>query len=376
MNLLTRLTGVSLKRSHSPYTNVWRGTVPPPRRRGAFTPDDAMALSSVYRAVSILTTATSALPLYVERAGQRLPAAETPSIIKTPNLEMSRGDFTEALVTSLALTGNAYFMAVGQLRGAPAELIPLNPYMVGVAQEPKTGEVRYHIDGKQYTRQQIGHCKLLTMPGALTGLSPIQAARRDLEGAAATRDIATSYFDSTGQPTGILTTEQDLTTDEGRQIVRAFNHRDEDGNPLPQEDNPARIKVLPKGVKYQPLMINPADAQWLETRKFDTTTIARLFGIPSSLMLAAVEGTSLTYQNIEQEWISFARFTLSQYTRKIEDELTRMTVRGQRVKFNYEGMLRADTLTRYQSYAIALDKGFMSVDEIRALESLPTQGAK
>jgi hypothetical protein len=35
-------------------------------------------------------------------------------------------------------------------------------------------------------------------------------------------------------------------------------------------------------------------------------------------------------------------------------------------------MLRADTLTRYQAHKIALDAGFLTVDEVRHIENLPT----
>ena len=210
------------------------------------------------------------------------------------------------------------------------------------------------------------------MPGSITGLGPIQAAATDIRGAINTRDYASKYFDATGQPSGIITTDQDMTRDEARDIIAAYNNRDpETGEELTRAYNPARVKALPKGMKYQPLSVAPREAQWIEARQFDTTSIARLFGVPASLLLAAVEGNSQTYANVEQEWISFARFTLTQYTRTIEDELTRMTVRGQRVKFNYSGLLRSDTLTRYQAYQIALACGFQTVNEVRALEDLP-----
>lgn len=335
------------------------------------TTDAAISLSSVYRAVSILSGTVAQLPLYVERDGKRLPPEQTPGIIRTPYLDYSRGDFIETLVTSLALHGNAYFLAEGEYRGAPAQLRPLNPLYVSVGYDDRTRQPIYHFAGKKFTRERMGHVKLLTMPGQLTGVGPIQAAQSDLAGALKTRDYASQYFDSTGQPSAIISTDAALTQEEARAIIAAYNHVDpETGKPLDPAKNRARVKVFGNGVKYTPLQISARDAQWIEARQFDTTTIARLFGVPASLMLAAVEGTSMTYANVEQEWISFARFTLTQYTRKIEDELTRMTVRGQRVKFNFEGLLRSDTLTRYQAHAIALEKGFQTVNEVRALEDL------
>ena len=53
------------------------------------------------------------------------------------------------------------------------------------------------------------------------------------------------------------------------------------------------------------MALSPEDLQFIESQQFNTTQIARLLGIPASLMLAKVEGTSLTYSNIEQEWLTF-----------------------------------------------------------------------
>lgn len=88
------------------------------------------------------------------------------------------------------------------------------------------------------------------------------------------------------------------------------------------------IKVVGKALEYVPLDMKPADLQFLETQKFDTTQIARLLGIPASIMLAAVDGSNLTYSNIEQSWIEFADYTLSAYTGEIEEIFNRLLPRG------------------------------------------------
>ena len=85
-------------------------------------------------------------------------------------------------------------------------------------------------------------------------------------------------------------------------------------------------------------------------------------------MLAAPSGGSMTYSNVEQDWISFVRFSLMYYLRPIEVSAIRRCSERQTVRFNLEGLLRSDTKTRYDAYAVALSTGFMTVDEVRALE--------
>lgn len=342
---------------------VKTGTITPPPRQAA----PVTSLPAVYRAIQVITNAVAQLPLYARRAGRRLDWSQTPGVLKHPSLDISRSEFIEQLVMSMCLRGNAYFIAEGEYRGAAANLTVLSPDRVTVAWNRGGTGPEYFVDGKKIPRARIGHAALFRGPGQLTGLGPIAAARVDLEGAAAVRDYATNYFVA-GQPAGILSTDQALTGGEADQILKAWNYLDVDGNPVEKSSNPSRARVLPRGIKYQPLLVAPKDAQWLEARAFNTTEIARLFGVPAALLLAAVDGTSQTYSNIEQAWIEFSRFTLTMYTRKIEAELSRMLPGGMDAQFNFEGLLRPDTKTRYEAYQTALNGGFMTVNEVRALE--------
>ncbi|MCG3770628.1 MAG: hypothetical protein JW384_01778 [Nitrosomonadaceae bacterium] len=43
-------------------------------------------------------------------------------------------------------------------------------------------------------------------------------------------------------------------------------------------------------------------------------------------------------------------------------------MRGQVAKFNFDSLLRTDTLSRYQAHQIAISNGFLTVDEVREME--------
>ena len=197
-------------------------------------------------------------------------------------------------------------------------------------------------------------------PGRLRGLGPIQAAMVELAGAVALRDYASNWFDVAGVPSGTLNTEQMLTPAQIDEWKQRWVDTHDGG-----------VRILGQGLKYQTTAITPEEAQFLEARKFSVTEVARLFGIPSSLMLAPVDGTSTTYQNVEQEWIGFLRFTLMAYLREVEEAFTLLLPRTQTVRFNVEALLRTDTKTRYEAHAVALANGFLTITEVRAIEGLP-----
>lgn len=338
-------------------------TIPPrPESHRFVSTRDAASLSDVYRAMQIITTSTLQVTHHVERGGLRLDDSETPSLIKKPCLDMSTADFFEQTVMSMFASGDGFWLK-HEVADTVQNLEILNPHEMTVRKDPKTSVITYHYRGTVYRANQIMQVSLMKLPGDLRGLGPIQATQVELRGALELRDYASLWFSEGKIPSGILTSEQVLTAEDAKLFKAAWNGTEE--NPV---DNPSGVKVLGKGTTYTPIMLKPADAQWLESRQFTTTQLARLFGVPASLMLAAVEGGSMTYANIEQDWIGFVRFTLMAYLRKIEDALTGLTVRGQKVKFNVDSLLRSDTLTRYQAHQLGMNAGFLTDDEVRAME--------
>jgi len=334
---------------------------PPPYDRGLgdFSTASALSISTVYRAVQILATASSQLPIAVERQGTKMNAADVPSIVTKPALNMTRVEFIEQTVTSMATTGNAYWrlhraegMGVIHVEILPAnEVEPVND----------DGKLVFHYRGDVIQASDMKHLKLISLPGSIKGLGPIQAARTELTGALNLRDYANNWFADASIPEGVLTTDQALNKSDAETYMEMWDEGSKKGR---------RVRVMGKGLKFETVLLNPADAQWLENQQFTTTQMARLFGTPASLMLAAVEGSAMTYSNVEQDWIAFVRFTLMGYLRKIEDAFSELLVRGQTVRFNIEALLRTDTLTRYQAHGLALGS-WMTEDEIRVIENLP-----
>lgn len=371
MTLTQRIAQALTVRSETTTTTEgYAAQVVPPARDAAthVATTAAPTIPAVHRALQIISTAAMQLPMDVERGGRTLAGTEVPAIVRRPSLSMSRSEFIEQLTLSLAGWGNAYVLRHTGPEGEIVDLEPLAPSLVTTWRDDKR-RVHHDYDGRTYNPDQIRHLRYLAMPGQLLGIGPIQAAQATMASARDMRDYAAQWF-GTGQPAGILSTDQPLTGDDALRYRNAWNHLDADGNPIDQGTNPARVRVLGKGLTYTPLVVSPSDSMWLEAQAFDALEIARIFGVPSTLMMVTPDGGSMTYSNVEQEWLGFVRFGLMAYLRRIEDAMTDLTPRGQTVRFNLEGLLRTDTASRYASYKTALDAGFLTIDEVRATEHL------
>ncbi|HFG8780387.1 TPA: phage portal protein, partial [Corynebacterium striatum] len=127
-----------------------------------------------------------------------------------------------------------------------------------------------------------------------------------------------------------------------------------------------------EGMKYTPISVSPEQAQFLETRKFQINEIARIFRIPPH-MVGDLEKSS--FSNIEQQSLEFVKYTLDPWVIRWEQALTKTLLSPREkpsvfVKFNLEGLLRGDYVSRMNGYAVARQNGWMSANDIRALENL------
>jgi HK97 family phage portal protein len=177
-----------------------------------------------------------------------------------------------------------------------------------------------------------------------------------------------SFFEATTQrPAGVLRlgSPEIHPSDEGRQ-------RTLEG--LTSEMRPHGLLVVTGDVQYETVARRLDDSQFVEQRRLAAHEIARVFRIPPH-MIGAPSADSMTYSNVEQESIEFVRYSLTPWLRRIELALSGdrdLAFQRQFVKFEVDGLLRADAKTRAEVYRLALDpiQGWLSRDEVRRLEDL------
>lgn len=324
------------------------------------TADRAIGLAAVYRAVSIIGTSVSQLPVGVWRNGEELPLSST-SLVYRPNLSMSRSAFFEQTAVSMAVSGSAYWLLKGKNSptGTVAELEVLNPHLVYITYE---GDKKFYQYGdKKYPDWKVKQLWLNRFPGYEYGVGPIQAAQNELRGMLDQRNYADNWFREGGVPSGILSNKGTrLSPKEIDNSKAKFDSH--------FVDQGRGVIAIDGDWAYQPVYLSPKDALFVETQQFGVTQVARMFGIPATHMLTGVEGNSMTYTNLETVDTQFMRYTLMKYLKEIEEALSDLLVRGQEARFKIDVLLRADTKTRYESYKTAIEARFLTINEVREIE--------
>lgn len=332
------------------------GVVPPvwSDEPNVIDPETALGISAVYRSVSVITSSVSQMPLGVYRDGIEI---KTPSIIKQPNIAESQRQFVKKTTWSLATHGNAYWRVYGEYPTIQ-NLEVLDPNSVTVVLE--RGKTRYWIGGEEVRADKIRHLRLEPRPGQAKGTGPIQRGQSELLGALRLRNFADNWF-GFGVPLGMLTTEQTLDAQTAAAFAEAWQS-------FVREHGTA---VLSNGMRYEPVNIKPADAQYLEVTQAKNTAIARLFGVPTTLIASSNDGGSMTYINQQELFMQFLQTTLVDYMNEIEDAFSSLLPRGQQVEFKEEALLRMNTAAEISVQVQQIAAGLRTPNELRAADGLP-----
>ena len=344
----------SLGRVSRYYNTVYAGTF--------VDEQTTLSIPGLWRGVTLISDTIGALPIHAYRGDQRIEPM--PPILERPYPNETRIETMSAIAASLVIHGN-YIAVLGDIgaNGYPESLYPVSASRVHV--DRIEGRLSYKINDELFDSERVMHIKNFAMPGQIVGVGIVAAQRQGIGSALAMQEYAAKYFDGGAQPTGILYSDNaDLSQDEA-DMLKAVWMRHYGGT----SREPA---VLNASTKFEQLSDNAKDSQLVESREFSLTEIANMLGLPGYYLGAP--NSSRTYSNVEQEQLQFLRGITPLLTR-IESAFTDLLPRGQYAKFNTDALLRSDTLTRYQAHKIALESGFLTVDEVRSdFENRPPIG--
>jgi HK97 family phage portal protein len=139
-------------------------------------------------------------------------------------------------------------------------------------------------------------------------------------------------------------------------------------------DNESGIAVLEGSMKYSPIQVNPADAQMLESRKFNVLDICRFFGV-SPIKVFSMENTG-GYGSIEALQLSFLSDTLAPIIQNLELEFERKIFKPSEkrcidVVFDVSQLLRTEIKTQSEVNKNYFSMGVLTPNEIRKQQNLP-----
>ena len=332
----------------------------------------AMTYSAVYAAVRLISHGMSSLPVgsFVSFGPQTFTRPKPPWMT-APNPETEWPSFIQQVMASILLGGDS-FSAKVYARGSLREMWPLDPRLVVVEREPRTGEKVYQINGRTLTSRDVLHIPGVMLPGALRGLSPVEYMRQTIGLGLGAEKHGAKQLANSATPNVIITMPGKADDDVAKKMADRFDRLHAGLEQV------GKTAVLGGGATINTLTMTNDQLQFLETRQFQVTEIARWFGIPPH-MLADVTSSTSWGTGIEQMQISFVVFALTPWVKFIEaafkplmvDWAREIDTRGNSdwyCKFNLNALMRGDMAARAQFYRELANVGAISPNWVLAKE--------
>lgn len=319
-------------------------------------------IPAVFRGTQFIADTVASLSMIAvdDKSGLEV---ETPDLLKMPNPTESYQATVGKIVYSLLFRGNAYLMPLSRSNaGQVQSFMVLNPGEVEVAWDKRGLYPVYSWrDRAMIADTEIIHIPLNLYPGAVQGVSPFTAAANMMTGARSEIEFARRLFTDDATPPLAIKVPGQLSKTEADALLDQWETK---------HLGRKRPAVLSGGVEVEVLGISPIDAQFIEERRFSVLEVCRLLGIPGYFLSA--EDTSLTYTTTEGVYRHFVTSTLNPtYLERIAGAVSRMLPHGTTAAFDTGELTKADTKSRYESYNLGLQGGWLTINEVRVAEGLP-----
>lgn len=331
--------------------------------------ETSLNLSTVFICVRRTTETLSTLPVHVYRKTDigreevNHPVSQLLGV--EPNPEMPANVFMEVMQGHLELRGAAYAEIVRDGRGRVVELWPIHPDKITL-ERTRDGDLiyRYLPTDYPFPSSKILHIRGFGSNG-INSYSVISLARESIGLGLAAQEYGARFFGQGTNTGGFIKHPKNLSKEAYQRLRQELNDN------YKGLRKAHKLIMLEEGMEYQKVGVTNDDAQFLETRKFQVSEIARWFGLPAH-MVGDLERA--TFSNIEQQSIEAVIYTWRPRVVRWEQEINMKLLKpGEYVKFSLEGLLRGDTKSRFEAYKIASENGWMNADEIRALEDMNPQ---
>jgi HK97 family phage portal protein len=300
-------------------------------------------------------------------------------VTRAPNDYQTSSDFVLNAVRSLYLDGNGYALGLRNDRFEISSLHLMHPHLCRA--EVIEGEIFYALGGNSVIdarldvlelgplsyvpARDVFHVKLQTPRDILKGETPLTAAALAVAASNAMMTQAVTFYGNQSRPSGVLQTDLTLTPPQVDDLRQRW---DTQAKGLQAGGTP----ILTSGLKWQPITVSAADAQFAEAMRLSDQQIAEVFRVPLAIIGSEAQPMGST-EALMAFWIANGLgFALNQVELALDKVFGISRIDGEYSEFDTSILLRSAFQTRIEGLARAVQGGIYSPNEARALESLPS----
>lgn len=338
------------------------------------TPETAREAPTVYACTRLISQSVARMEWRVMRRnsdGISEPAKDHPlyAILNVEaNPYMGALIFRESMLLDCLLYGNAYAVIERDLTGRPKALHKLRADCVQVSRNEEGLPVYAHLSARYgrpehiYQGYDIFHLRAPSLDGLL-GETPIYLVRNIIAVELEAERFVASFFKNGARPAGIIKVAGTLTEEALKRLRQSWQAI------TGGAENAGRVAILESGYQWEKVSVDPEEAKLVELRGYCRSQIAAAFNVPVHMV---GDATKVSYASAEQADGEFVKHCLGNWASRFEEEAARKLIRpgeGIETHISFDALLRGDLSTRFAAYSVALNNGFLTINEVREREN-------
>lgn len=354
----------------------------PSNTKQSISADSVLSLSTVWRAVNIISDSIASLPVNVMEMrpdGSRQIALRHPvqrQMAFQPSPIYTKYNFFQTLVTHALLYGNGYAeINRERVTGYPKNYTIIAPDRVQA--KTKNGQVYY-----EYTEVPTDPASGVTQPvvreiragnmvhingiswNGINGLNVIKFLADNFGLALANQQYLVKFFSEGATISGLLKHPGRLTPDAIKRLQASWQ------GTYAGSGNSGKVAIVEEGMDYQQVGLSPQQAGAADTKKLTISDIARIFGVPQFLL---EDLDRATFSNIEHLSLLFRQHTIRPWCKRIESELnTKLFPVDEQVVFqvffDIDDLAMSDLDSRSKWVESMMKWGILNRDKVRKKE--------
>lgn len=337
------------------------------------TEESSLSVSTVYKCLETWSVIVGSLPLEVmvkNENGEWTNDSESEYIYQhyltslfgvKPNSYQTPNDFLEMATYFYKLYGNFIALKLFDTKRKVIGFRLLHPGRCKIDWDEPTSQMLCEYsapDGTTSTYAQDEYWHVRGLGGDAQGLSPFTYANKTIGVQQALKESDAKLAGSGFKQSAILTVDMDMTEEDKIKMRQKFG--------IAVDGTDDRMPILDYGMKLQPNVMTPDQAQLDKFKEMSDVEICRFFNVPPALAFAENKLGSDVIDLLH----AFYRTALSPFLSKIEAsiKMNLLDVNDRKkylVRFNTEEFLKLSPLDQAQMDAKLTELGAMTQNELR-----------
>lgn len=341
--------------------------------------EDALSISSVASATELITATIARLPVKLYKQGEKgeyvsIEDSRTFLLNNEPNHLQTAITLKKRIILDYLLHGNSYVYPEWQrnellaIHHIPARNVSVEKYVNKNLPFVVNGVIK--VTGADATMVDFMPDDLMIIlknsDDGLQSMGVLDLNSELLNLALNQQEYSSSLLENGSLPMAILTTPSKLSDKAMERITKSWR------SAYQGKKNAGKTVVLEEGMDYKPVSLNPNELDLSTSKNSTLSDIARIFGIPESMLNADAN----KYNSNEQNNLHFLQYTLEPVITAFESSLNKSLLleeekkKGYSFKFDRDSILATTESEKFSTTIQAMKGGLLSVNEARGRHNM------